>query len=235
MKDVVKDLKRVANPRKALILSGYFKTGKGEYAEGDIMLGVTVPKQRIIAKRYYRKASLADIKKLLWSDIHEHRFTGLEMLVMKYEEAKNKKEFFDFYIKNRERVNNWDLVDTSAPYIVGDYLFYRPRNLLYRLAKSKRIWDRRIAVVATYVFIKNRDFSDICEIAEMLFDDPHPLIHKACGWMLREMGKKDQSNLISFLNKNHTKMPRIMLSYAIERLSKTAKVAYTKKYVSSSL
>ncbi len=126
-------------------------------------------------------------------------------------------------------------MDTSAPYIVGDYLFYRPRNLLYRLAKSKKLWDRRIAVVATYVFIKNKDFSDICELSEMLFGDPHPLIYKACGWMLREMGKKDKVRLITFLNKNYSYMPRIMLSYAVERLSKSQKLAYTKKHVSAPL
>ena len=235
MKDIIAELKKVSDPKKALILSGYFRTGKGEYGEGDVMLGVTVPKQRLIAREFYKTASFTEIKKLLESKVHEHRFTALEMLVMKYEllgrehgKEKDKKEIFDFYIKNRANINNWDLVDTSAPYIVGDYLFYRPRNLLYRLAKSKNIWDRRIAVVANYFFIKSGDFADICAIAELLLNDPHPLIHKACGWMLREVGKKDQSALIAFLNKNHTEMPRIMLSYATERLPKLVKAAYTK-------
>jgi len=233
MHNIVAELKKITDPKKALILSGYFKTGRGEYGEGDIMLGVTVPKQRLIAKKYYKIATFAEIKKLLESKVHEHRFTALEILVMKYEalgneEEKAKKEIFNFYIKNRANINNWDLVDTSAPYIVGDYLFYRPRNLLYRLAKSKNIWDRRIAVVANYFFIKNGDFTDICAISELLLNDPHPLIHKACGWMLREMGKKDQQALIAFLNKNHTNMPRIMLSYATERLSKLVKATYTK-------
>ena len=231
MKEIIAELKKVSDPKKALILSGYFKTGRGEYGEGDIMLGVTVPKQRLIAKKYYKTATFAGIQKLLQSKVHEHRFTALEMLVMKYEntsEAKTKKEIFNFYIKNRSAINNWDLVDTSAPYIVGDYLLYRPRNLLYRLVKSKNVWDRRIAIVATYLFIKDGDFEDICALSALLLNDSHPLIHKACGWMLREMGKKDEQALLDFLDQYYVIMPRIMLSYAVERLSKTAKIAYTK-------
>lgn len=231
MKAVITELKKVADAKKAVAVSRYFKTGKGEYGEGDVFLGVTVPKQRVIAKKYYREASLADITRLLESSVHEHRFTALEMLVLKYETAKDekvKKEVFNFYIKNRGGVNNWDLVDTSAPYIIGDYLAYRPRSLLYRLAKSKKLWDRRIAVVSNYLFIKNGDFTDIRALTEMLMNDPEPLIHKVCGWMLREMGKKNELGLLEFLNNHHTIMPRIMLSYAIERLPKKLKLTYTK-------
>jgi 3-methyladenine DNA glycosylase AlkD len=229
MKAVITELKKVADAKKAVVLGRYFKTGKGEYGEGDIFLGITVPKQRIIAKKYYKQITLTGIGKLLESPVHEHRFTALEMLVLKYDKAeddKTKKEIFNFYVKNRGGINNWDLVDTSAPYIIGDYLAYRPRNLLYRLAKSKKLWDRRIAVVSNYLFIKNGDFTDICALTEMLMIDPHPLIHKVCGWMLREMGKKNEIMLLDFLNKHYEKMPRIMLSYAIERLPKKLKMAY---------
>lgn len=232
MKAVIAELKKVADAKKAVVLSRYFKTGKGEYGEGDMFLGVTVPKQRAIASKHYEQASLDDITQLLDSPVHEHRFIALEMLVFKYETAKDeadKKEIFDFYIKNRGGINNWDLVDTSAPYIIGDHLLYRPRSLLYRLAKSKNLWDRRIAVVSNYLFIKNGDFTDICALTEMLMTDPHPLIHKVCGWMLREMGKINELRLLEFLNKNHTVMPRIMLSYAIERLPKKLRVTYTNR------
>ncbi len=232
MKALTQELKKVANSNKAVFLSQYFKTGKGEYGEGDTFLGITVPKQRVIAKKYYKEIGLVGIGKLLESSVHEHRFTALEMLVFKYEEStdeKTKKEIFKFYIKNRKGVNNWDLVDTSAPYIVGDYLAYRPRSILYRLAKSKNVWDRRIAVVSTYLFIKRGDFSDITALTEMLMTDQHPLIHKVCGWMLREMGKVSEIMLLDFLNKYHQLMPRIMLSYAIERLPKKLKVNYTGK------
>lgn len=236
MKAVIVELKKVADAKKAVFLSGYFKTGKGEYGEGNIFLGVTVPKQRVIAKKYYKQVNLVDISKLLESSIHEHRFIALEMLVFKYETASNeneKKEIFDFYIKNRNGINNWDLVDTSAPYIIGDYLTYRSRNILYRLAKSRKVWDRRIAVVSNYLFIKNGDFTDICALTEMLMVDPHPLIHKVCGWMLREMGKKNEIMLLDFLNKHYTSMPRIMLSYAIERLPKKLKLTYNNRHVSA--
>ena len=229
MKAVITELKKVADAKKSVVLSRYFKTGKGEYGEGDIFLGITVPKQRIIAKKYYKQAKLNDIAKLLESSVHEHRFTALEMLALKYEKAEDeeaKKEIFDFYIKNRAGINNWDLVDTSAPYIIGDYLAYRPRNLLYRLASSKKIWDRRIAVVSNYLFIKNGDFTDIFALTEMLMADPHPLIHKVCGWMLREVGKKNEMMLLDFLHKHHEKMPRIMLSYAMERLSSKLKADF---------
>lgn len=236
MKAVITELKKVADTKKAVVLSRYFKTGKGEYGEGDVFLGVTVPKQRIIAKKYYEQVGLANIATLLESPVHEHRFTALEMLVLKYEAAvddKVKKEIFNFYVKNRRGVNNWDLVDTSAPYIIGDYLAYRPRNLLYRLAKSKNLWDRRIAVVSNYLFIKNGDFADICALAEMLMTDPHQLIHKVCGWMLREMGKKNELKLLEFLNKHHMMMPRIMLSYATEKLPKKLKMTYNIRHVSA--
>lgn len=234
MKAVITELKKVADAQKAVVLSRYFKTGKGEYGEGDFFLGITVPKQRVIAKRYYKKAELADIARLLDSKIHEHRFTALEMLVLKYEASENetaKKEIFNFYIKNRSGINNWDLVDTSAPYIVGDYLAYRPRSLLYRLAMSKKLWDRRIAVVSTYLFIKNGDFTDVCALSELLMADPQPLIHKVCGWMLREMGKKNELKLLEFLGKNYQLMPRIMLSYATERLPKKLKLTYNSKRI----
>ncbi len=208
----------------------YFKTGKGEYGEGDIFIGITVPDMRVVAEKF-RELPLAEIKKLLESKIHEHRFTALQILVLAYGRAteKSKKKIVDFYLKSRKYINNWDLIDTSAPNIIGDWFSDKNRKVLYKLAKSRNVWDRRIAVVATYSFIKKEDFADTLLISEMYLSDEHDLIHKAAGWMLREAGKKSVATLEKFLEKNAKKMPRTMLRYAIEKFPENKRKNYLKK------
>ncbi len=224
---IKRDLLRLSDPEKAKKLSGFFKTGKGQYGEGDIFLGIPVPEQRKVAKKY-RDLPLSDIQELLSSKIHEHRLTALIILVSKYEKADDsgKKEIFSFYLKNTENINNWDLVDLSAPKIVGDYLFNKDTSILFKLAKSDNLWERRIAVLSTFTFIRNNDFEDALHISKLLLRDEHDLIHKAVGWMLREIGKRDQETEERFLNKHCMQMPRTMLRYAIEKFDKNKRKFY---------
>jgi 3-methyladenine DNA glycosylase AlkD len=210
---------RAANPKRARDLAWFFKTGKGEYGEGDKFIGITVPVQRAIAKKF-RHLDLADVEKLLESRVHEHRSVGLMILVAQYEagDTATKQKVFDFYLHHTRCVNNWDLVDGSAPYIVGKHLASRSRRVLYRLAKSPDLWERRIAMVATAAFIRSGDLKDAFAIATRLLDDKHDLIHKATGWMLREAGKQSRAKLVRFLKRNYSRMPRTALRYAIEHL-----------------
>lgn len=221
-----KDFAELADPRKAKILSRFFKTGKGEYGEGDVFLGLTVPEQRALSKKY-ANLPRSDLSKLLNSKIHEKRLTALLIMVAQFEN--NKKEIFDFYLKNIDRINNWDLVDLSAPNIVGAYLFDKKRNELYNLAKSENLWARRISILSTFYFLREHDYSDTIKISEILLFDKHDLIHKATGWMLREMGKRDQKVLVQFLSKHTSKMPRTMLRYAIEKFSPNVRKKYLNK------
>jgi len=218
LKELKKELAARADPERALNLAWFFKTAKGQYGHGDRFIGITVPVQRQIARRY-RHLPLNEIARLLESRIHEHRFTSLEILVNQYEsgDADTKRAIFDFYLKNTARVNNWDLVDTSAPYIVGDYLLSRRRDVLVRLAKSANLWERRIAIVATQAFIREGDLKDTFAIAALLLGDDNDLIHKATGWMLREAGKRSEPALLDFLRQHYSVMPRTALRYAIER------------------
>lgn len=228
--EVIKDLNKLRNKNKAKTFSWFFKTGKGEYGYGDKFLGVSVPEQRKVAKKY-ADLSLLEIQKLLKSPIHEHRFTALEILVMKYEkcEPKDREKIVEFYLKNTKYINNWDLVDTSAGYILGSYLYKNERSVLYRLAKSKNLWQKRIAIVSTHYFIRKKDFKDTIRLSEILLKDQHDLIQKAVGWMLREVGKQDEKTLLSFLDKHYKEMPRTMLRYSIERLSPKQKKFYMTK------
>jgi len=235
MKDIfVKKLKaellKIANQEKAKILSKFFKTGKGEYADGDKFLGITVPVQRKIARKYLN-LSLSDIKKLLSSEYHEHRFTGLIILCSLYQKSKHdkKKRIYDFYLKNLKHVNNWDLVDISAPAIIGDYLLDKERSILYKLASSESLWVRRIAILSTFAFIKKNQFHDTLHIAEILIKDKNDLIHKAVGWMLREVGKRDKETEEQFLKEHYQKMPRTMLRYAIEKFNENERKEYLNK------
>lgn len=230
--DLEKELQKQKNPKKAKFLSGFFKTGKGQYGEGDIFLGITVPKQRIVAKKF-ADLDFVDIEKLLKNKIHEYRLTALMLLVYKYQKSDQiqKERIARFYLKNAKNINNWDLVDSSAPYILGDYLQARDRLILYRLAKSANLWERRIAILATFEFIKNKSFADTLKVARVLMADKHDLIHKATGWMLREVGKRDQMVLEEFLKKYYKIMPRTMLRYAIERFSYTKRQFYLNKTV----
>jgi 3-methyladenine DNA glycosylase AlkD len=225
-----KDLSQLSEPERAKNLSWFFKTGKGQYGEGDIFLGIPVPEQRKVAKRYVG-LPLDDLEELLGSSIHEHRLTALLILVAKYEKADNvgKSEIFSFYIGNKGNINNWDLVDLSAPRIIGDYLYTKDRSILFKLTKSNNLWERRIAVLSTFNFIRNNDFEDSLTIAELLLHDEHDLIHKAVGWMLREIGKKDQEIEERFISKYCSEMPRTMLRYAIEKFEEEKRKFYLTK------
>lgn len=229
LSDLRRELVRASKPHSAGDIALFFKTGKGEYGEGDEFCGITVPELRKIAKRYLH-LRLGDVKKLLRSRVHEHRFTALEILVFQFEagDERAKEKLFDFYLRHTRYVNNWDLVDTSAPYIVGEYLASRPRKVLYHLAKSSNIWERRIAIVSTAAFIKRDDLKDTFGIAALLLKDKHDLIHKAVGWMLREAGKRSESAMLNFLAQNYSTMPRTALRYAIERLPKPQRRAILK-------
>jgi len=220
---VTKALKELAQPEKAAFFPRFFKAGPGQYGEGDKFLGVIVPNQRKIAKKF-RDISNAQVIKLLDSSWHECRLTGTLILVGKYERAKtnaDRKSIYDLYLKKKDRVNNWDLVDSSAHKIVGPYLEERSRKQLYTLAKSKHLWSNRIAMIATLHYIKQHDFADAIELAELLLHHEHDLMHKAVGWMLREIGNRDKKVLIAFLKKHQAEMPRTMLRYAIEKLPET--------------
>ena len=221
------ELKSLANPKQAKILQRFFKTKKGEYGEGDIFLGIKVPVQRKVAKKYYN-LNFSQIQKLLDSKIHEHRMIALLILIDKCQKAddKNKKKIFEFYLKNSKNINNWDLVDLSAPKIVGNFLLKKDRKILSKLAKSKNLWEKRIAIVSTYSFIRNNQFEDTLKIARILLNDSHDLIHKAVGWMLREVGKKDEEILEGYLIRNYKKMPRTMLRYAIEKFEEDKRKSY---------
>jgi len=225
-----KELEKISNPTQAEKLQRFFKTGKREYGAGDIFLGIKVPDQRKISSNY-QNLSLKEIGQLLDSKIHEHRLTALFILIKKYEKAddKEKNKIFDFYLKQTKNINNWDLVDVSAPKIVGDYLVTRPKKILYKLAKSKNLWEKRIAVLSCYAFIKNNDFSDTLKISKILIKDKYDLIHKAVGWMLREIGKRNQKIEEEFLKKHCDQMPRVMLRYAIEKFDENKRKFYLKK------
>lgn len=221
------ELKGLGNPQKARLLARFFKTGKGEYGEGDVFLGVMVPQTRMVAKKH-RGMSLLEVQRLLSSNIHEHRLAALLILVEKYGKGdeKERKKIFEFYLQNARKVNNWDLVDLSAPKIAGAHLLKGNRAVLRKLAKSKNVWERRIAIISTAAFIRKGSYEDTLKISEMLLEDEHDLIHKAVGWMLREVGKKDQEAEEEFLKKHYKKMPRTMLRYAIEKFEKKKREFY---------
>jgi 3-methyladenine DNA glycosylase AlkD len=261
--NILKDLKRVSSKEKAVGSQRFFKTGKGEYGQGDIFVGITTPNIRKISKRYLEDLNLEDLDFFLHSKIHEYRLFAVITLTYMYEKTEKikdtpKKEqiqenVFNYYLKNKHWVNNWDLVDLSAPKIVGAFLLNKERNVskekrkgkerrkekkerkvLYDLIKSNNLWDKRIAIVSTYTFIKQGDFNDISKISKLVINDndhddennKHDLIQKALGWMLREVGKKDETVLKTFLDEYATKMPRTTLRYSIERFDKKERKRY---------
>ncbi len=222
-------IKKQASPSRALNSQRFFKTGKGQYGEGDIFLGLTVPQCRIIA-REFRDISLNEIEKHLDSKFHEERLIALLILVENYEKQTiERKKIFDFYLAHTQYINNWDLVDLSAHKIVGEFLQDKDKKLLYELAKSNYLWERRIAIISTFAFIKEGRFEDSLKLAEVLMNDKHDLIHKAVGWMLREVGKKDITILERFLDEHHKQMPRTMLRYSLERLSEEKRRHYMQR------
>jgi 3-methyladenine DNA glycosylase AlkD len=227
---ILKELKSEKNEEQAKNLARFFKTGKGQYGEGDIFWGLKVPVIRVISKKF-KEASLGEIQGLLNSKVHEHRMVGLFILIEKYRKAENKKEIYDFYLKNTRNINNWDLVDLTAPNIVGAFLLEnkKERKILYSLVKSKSLWERRIAVLSTFNLLRDGEYKDILKIAEILLKDEHDLIHKAVGWMLREIGKRNKEVEIKFLEKYCKIMPRTMLRYAIEKFNLEERKKYMKK------
>ncbi|MFH1591641.1 MAG: DNA alkylation repair protein [archaeon] len=229
--DAVKqDLAELADEKKRVVLQGFFKTGPGEYGEGDVFLGVVVPEQRKVAKKH-RGLSLEGVEELLASPVHEHRLTAIFILTDIYRRADKfgKRKAVDLYIANTSRVNNWDLVDLSAPQILGDYLLDKDRSILRKSACSDLLWERRISIITTFAFIRNNEFSDTLEIADLLVSDTHDLMHKAVGWMLREVGKRDQKTEEAFLDRHAATMPRTMLRYAIERFDEKRRKYYMDK------
>lgn len=231
--DVLNELISIKDEEKKDILQRFFKTGKGEYGEGDLFLGIKVPEMRSIAKKYYKEISLEDTLKLLHNEYHEVRLTALIILVYKYEKGDKdlKGQIYDTYLDNTKYINNWDLVDLSSPNIVGNYIYENniDRKILYNLINSNNLWKQRIAILATFYFIKNNDFKDTLNICELLIDHKHDLIHKASGWMLREIGNRDYNVLYNFLILHYKKMPRTMLRYAIEKMSKKDKEYFMMK------
>lgn len=220
-----KELRRYASKEKAKNLSRFYKTGKGNYGEGDAFLGITVPDIRNVVQRF-RNIPLAETKKLIRSPWHEERLCGLLILVDQFERDRNQKRIYDTYLTSTRWINSWDLVDLTAPKIVGQYLEERPRDVLYALANSEDVWERRISILATAWFIAKDDFHDTLKISHMLRNDTHDLIHKAVGWMLREVGKRDRKKLESFLRYRYRRMPRTMLRYAIEKFPEKLRQAY---------
>lgn len=243
-----KQLKSKSNPQKAKILQGFFKTGKGEYGEGDVFLGLKAAQIKETAYKF-KDLSLKEIQELLKSKIHEERVAALRILVYQfqscdtiicdstitYDSRLNRKKIFNFYLRNTKNVNNWDLVDLSAPKIVGEYLLIRKNsseiirtnpNILYKLAKSKNLWERRIAIISIFAFIRQNKFEDTLKISKILLSDKHDLIHKAVGWMLREVGKRSQETLNKFLKAHCKNMPRTMLRYAIEKFPEKKRKEY---------
>lgn len=233
MISIIKDaLQFLTIPEKAEFFPRFFKAGKGEYAEGDQFIGVTVPDQRKVAKEYWNKISLTELKKLLSSKIHEHRHTALLMLVTKFEKSKDpkeKSEVVKFYLDNKKHINNWDLVDSSCYKILGRYCFeIEDNSILKKLSAEENLWSKRMGIVGTMWHIKKGKFELTKELALNNLYHEHDLMHKANGWLLREMGNKNESELIDFLNLHYHKMPRTSLRYAIEKLDENVRQDYLK-------
>lgn len=228
LNDLREEIKNAGDPERAKASAWFFKTGKGEYGEGDVFYGITVPEQRKIAKKY-KQLPLNDIETLLKSKVHEERLIALIILVLQFAKGDENKQkrIYDFYLSHTSCINNWDLVDTSAHKIVGAYLLDRDRKVVLQLAKSQLLWEKRIAMIATAAFIGNGESAWTLKIAEILLHDKHDLIQKAVGWMLREMGKRvSEKTLEDFLQTRYKTMPRTTLRYAIERLPEKKRKAY---------
>ncbi|MFA5318093.1 MAG: DNA alkylation repair protein [Patescibacteria group bacterium] len=229
MNKVKKELKKYVDLEKAKILQRFFKTGKGEYGAGDVFIGVTVPNIRKVAKKF-QTMQLKEVELLLHSKIHEERLCAALILVEKFEQGSEaeKQKIYKLYLKNAKHINNWDLVDLSAPKITGAYLLEKNRDVLYKLAHSKNLWKKRIAILSTYAFIRENQFKDTLEISKILLNDKHDLMHKAVGWMLREVGNRDREVEEKFLKKYYKKMPRTMLRYTIEKFPEELRQEYLK-------
>ncbi|MBT5338599.1 DNA alkylation repair protein [Candidatus Falkowbacteria bacterium] len=224
-----KQIRQFGTIERAKASLWFFKTGKGDYGEGDKFLGLKMGEQRVLAKKFV-DLELNELAPLLKSEWHEERMIALIILTYKYPKAddKEKKKIYEFYIKHRKAVNNWDLVDVTVPRVIGAYLVDKDRSILFKYANSKDLWEKRIAVLATFAFISRNDFKDSLKIAKILLNDKHDLIHKAVGWMLREIGKRDQAVEEKFLKQHYKKMPRTMLRYSIEKFDEPLRLKYLK-------
>jgi 3-methyladenine DNA glycosylase AlkD len=219
----------LADPDRAVQMAGFFKTGPGEYGAGDIFLGISVPQQRAVARRYKHVIEVDTVRQLLDSEFHEVRLTAVFLLNLGFhrdDKTGNGRKWVDLYLSKTDRINNWDLVDSSAHIVLGRWLEKRERDILYRLAESSLLWDNRIAMVATLHFIRQGDLGDCLQLAEKFLGHPHDLMHKASGWMLREAWKRDAGQVEDFLNKYTDIMPRTMLRYAIEKMEEPVRRAY---------
>lgn len=226
LEDLRRELKKLSDKKKALELQRFFKTAEGEYGYGDVFIGLSVPQSRELALKY-DGMPFDELYKLLRSEIHEERLIALLIMVNNFQkEEMLQRRIYEFYLKNIKFVNNWDLVDLSSDKIMGAYLIDKPKTILYKLADSKNLWERRIAMVATYYFIKNNQYDDAIQIAEKLVKDENDLIQKAVGWMLREVGKRDLETEVKFLNQYHKEMGRTALRYSIEKFPEKSKKAY---------
>ncbi len=225
------ELKKYTNDQYAAHHQTFFKTQPGGYGEGDVFIGVRVPQIRQVAKQF-KNIEFDLIEELLRAEIHEYRMLALIIMVnrfnLKSTDPQIKEEIFNLYIKNKDRINNWDLIDISAPHIVGAWLFKREKDLLYELSDSIVLWDRRIAIMSTMYFIRQNEFDHTLKISKILLHDKEDLIHKAVGWMLREIGKRDIKTEEKFLKKDFKKMPRTMLRYAIEKFPEDLRLSYLK-------
>ena len=219
-KTITNKLQALSDAEKREIFPKFFKAGKGEYGEGDRFLGVTVPNIRAIAK-LHKDVSIEEIRELIQSEWHEVRLCALIIMVEKSKKKDEslRKELFNLYLSQTERINNWDLVDLSCRFIVGEYLLDKSRDILYQLAQSSLLWDNRIAIVSTYAFIRKGQLDDTYALSDLMMHHPHDLMHKAIGWMLREAGKRDADRLYNYVMSHRADMPRTMLRYAIEKFS----------------
>ena len=219
-KIITSELQALSDDEKREIFPKFFKAGKGEYGEGDRFLGVTVPNIRVIAK-LHKDISLDEIRDLMLSEWHEVRLCALLIMVEKSKKKDEalRQQLFDLYLSQTDRINNWDLVDLSCRFIVGEYLLDKSRDILYQLAQSSLLWDNRIAIVSTYAFIRKGQLEDTYALSDLMMHHPHDLMHKAIGWMLREAGKRDANRLYNYVMSHRADMPRTMLRYAIEKFS----------------
>lgn len=227
LSEIRKEIINQKNPAQAINLQRFFKTGKGEYGEGDLFYGIKVPEQRTISKKF-KDLYLTDLKELISSKVHEERLIAAFILVDQFKsgDEKKKKLVFNFYLKHRKGINNWDLVDLSAPKIIGAFLIDKEKDLIYKFARSKDLWEKRISIISTQAFIREHYFEDTLNISEILLNDKHDLIYKAVGWMLREVGNRDLETEEEFLRKHYKTMPRTMLRYAIEKFPEQKRIAY---------
>lgn len=230
VKELQGEFRTHADPEDARNLSRFFKTGPGDYGEGDCLLGIRIPVIRKFTKKYAQETSFSVIKSLLKSRYHEERLLALLIMVhiFKRSDSEEQKSLYDIYLSHTKYINNWDLVDLSAEHIIGGWLYSRKRDILYQLADSDSLWERRISILATFYFIKKNDFNDTILIAETLRSDSHDLIHKAVGWMLREVGNRDLGVEEKYLKSCYNELPRTMLRYAVERFPEPLRLAYLK-------